>query len=82
MPSFGKLALLVAIVAFVWFGWRWFQGWEKERRLAAERRAREEAVRDGAPGTRIEELARCSVCTAYVPATTRACARSDCPFPR
>jgi len=82
MPSFGKLALLVAIVAFVWFGWRWFQGWEKERRLAAERRAREETVRDGAPGTRIEELARCSVCAAYVPTATRACARRDCPFPR
>ena len=45
MGSFWKLLLVVAVVAIAWFGWRWFQRWEKERREIADRRGAEDAVR-------------------------------------
>lgn len=79
--SFMKLLLLVGVIAFVWFGWRWYQRWELEQR-------REEAARrtgGSAPPPRLaaEDMVACKVCGTYVAARgARACARPECPYPR
>ena len=84
--SFPKIAVLVAIVAVIWFGFRWFERWQKERAAADERR--EARLTGGAQGARpasarAEEMSACRVCGTYVAAATaRACGRPNCPFPR
>ncbi len=85
--SFAKVLLLVAVVAIVWFGFRWFQRWEKERREATEREGRR-VGRDAAPGpergpvAEAEVMTACRVCGVYVASGTRSCGRANCPFPR
>jgi|GEM_PF-305679 len=86
--SFGKVVLLVAVVAVIWFGFRWFQRWEKERRDRAEREEREEGRlgRDASPRPRgdtmpTEVMTACRVCGTYVAEGTRSCGRPRCPFP-
>lgn len=79
MGSLGKIAVLVAIVAIAWFGWRWFGRWEKERRVEAERRARAESTRSDVAA--VEDLRACGVCGAFVAATARDCGRPGCPYP-
>jgi uncharacterized protein len=78
--SFMKLLLLVGVIAFVWFGWRWYQRWELEQRRA------EAARRTGgseAPRLAAEDMVACRVCGTYVaPRSARACARPECPYPR
>ena len=78
--SFAKILLLVAVIAFVWFGWRWYQRWELERRKAEDDRAgtRPDPRRIGA-----EDMVACRVCGTYVaPNAARACGREHCPYPR
>ncbi len=83
--SFGKFLLVIAVFAIAWFGWRWFQRWEKERRVLGERRGVEDALRrqraDREP-VGVEELGKCRVCGAFVAAGARACEKSRCPYPR
>jgi hypothetical protein len=84
--SFPKLLVLVAVISIVWFGFRWFQRWEKERR-DAERQAARVGARAGGPApgptaATAEDLAACRVCGTYVASdSARACGRSGCPFP-
>jgi len=85
--SFGKVAVLVAIIAIVWFGFRWFQRWEKERREAAAGQPRGKLDRDaspkgGGPSQEAEVMTACRVCGAYVVAGVRSCGKPNCPFPR
>jgi len=78
--SFWKLLLLVAVIAVVWFGWRWYQRWEiEQRRAEAARRTGGNA----APRIAAEDMVACRVCGTYVaPKSARACARAECPYPR
>jgi uncharacterized membrane protein len=83
--SFGKLLLVVAVFAIVWFGWRWFQRWEKERRALDDRREAEESLRrnrDSRDAVSVEELAKCRVCGAFVASGARSCGKPGCPYPR
>jgi len=86
--SFGKVAVLVAIVAIVWFGFRWFQRWEKERREAAAKAPPGKLDREASsPGggrsvAEPEVMTACRVCGAYVVAGARSCGKPNCPFPR
>jgi uncharacterized protein len=82
--SFSKVVVLVAVVAIVWFGYRWFQRWDKERREAERREAAQLGRQPPNPGVRsAEEMTACRVCGTYVaPAAARSCGRPNCPFPR
>jgi hypothetical protein len=86
--SFGKVAVLVAIIAIVWFGFRWFQRWEKERREAADGRGAgrlnrgRDAPPAGAKAMEPEVMTACRICGAYVAPGARACGKPNCPFPR
>ena len=63
--SLQKLIALAAIVAIVWYGFRWAARYQRLRRSAAGRPAR--AQDKAAPGA-AEELERCPKCGAFVPA--------------
>ncbi|MBL8567981.1 MAG: hypothetical protein JNK84_02745 [Phreatobacter sp.] len=83
--SFGKILLVIAVFSIAWFGWRWFQRWDKERRQLAERREAADSVRrrrDQDQPVEVEELSKCRICGAFVAAGARACERSGCPYPR
>lgn len=85
MISFPKLVVLVAVIAIIWFGFRWFERWERERRHAAERgqgRLGGGGRQGPIGGSDTEEMKACSVCGTYVAVTARACGRSNCPLPR
>lgn len=85
--SFGKVLLLVAVVAVIWFGFRWFQRWEKERRERAEREEKGGRLgrdRQDSPGSDLrptEVMTACRVCGTYVAEGARSCGRPRCPFP-
>ncbi len=80
--SLGKFLLLVALIALIWYGFRYVN------RVEAIRRAlREELKRRQAPpkSTRIdaEDLVKCAQCGSYVAARSTAnCGRKDCPWGR
>ena len=82
--SFAKLLLLVAVLAAVWFGFRYLQ---------ARTRATELPRRDGrpvgpapgrshteAPPGATEDLLKCPICATYVARNTARCSRPDCPY--
>lgn len=81
--SFTKVLLLVAVVAIVWFGFRWFQRWEKERRERAEREEGGRLGRDASPrpdSLQTEVMTACRVCGTYVAQGARSCGRPSCPL--
>jgi hypothetical protein len=85
--SFAKILVLVAVIALIWFGFRWFERWQKETKTAAEKKGSRlgggtAAPSRGAPAE-AEEMTACRVCGTYVAAgAARACGRPNCPFPR
>jgi Tfp pilus assembly major pilin PilA len=85
--SLAKLLVLAAIVAAVWFGFKYYTRIEAKRaadRLKAERAggrrtAKRESVEDAE--TQAETMVQCPVCNVYQPAgDTAACERADCPY--
>jgi len=76
--SFTKLLVLVAVIAFVWFGWRWFQRWELERRMGEGGRVRDKETRR----LPAEDMAACRICGVYVAQGAKSCGRAECPYPR
>ncbi|HSE78034.1 MAG TPA: hypothetical protein VLG66_08515 [Alphaproteobacteria bacterium] len=75
--SFWKIVVLVAVIAIVWFGFRWLQRIESERRKAAGSSA---SRIDGRRPVAAEDLAPCPVCGVYVVAGSPACGRKRCPL--
>jgi len=68
-----KILLLAAVVAAVWFGFKYITRVEQVRR---EKVARERDARDG-----IAETVQCPVCKTYVAAGgAAACGKSRCPY--
>jgi uncharacterized protein len=81
--SFWKVVLLVAVVAAVWFGFRWFERAQHEKQRIADRRATAGGGGMGAPrDVATHDLVACRVCGAFVAEGARACARPSCPYPR
>ena len=85
--SFPKIIVLVAVIAIIWFGFRWFERWQKEKSGTSERGAQRLGGQGPAsprrPAAAAEEMTACRVCGTYVAAgTARHCGRPNCPFPR
>ena len=75
--SLAKILLFVAVVAAIWFGWRWYQRWELAHRGQDGTLQRHKSSRVVAA----EEMVPCRICGTYVPARgATACARRDCPY--
>lgn len=85
--SLQKILVLVAIVAAVWYGFKFLSRLDETRKSEAKLREREGGK---APGRRAakrrsepeaEDMVLCPVCRAYVPARgTSNCGRADCPY--
>lgn len=75
--SFAKLLVLAAVIAAVWYGYRWWQRVQKVTRDEAEALARQRArASDG------EDMVKCSSCDTYLsPRAARSCGRAECPYP-
>jgi hypothetical protein len=74
--SFAKIALLVAIVALIWFGFRWLS-----RRDAAARAAPPPADRLGrAEGGQAQDLIACAKCGVFVATGASSCGKAGCPY--
>lgn len=83
MFGFGltKLLVLVAIIAAVWYGFKFVGRLEEARRQQPAERGsgRRGAARDAAP--EVEDTVQCPVCGAYVVAKSASpCERPDCPY--
>jgi len=85
--SLAKLLVLAAIVAAVWYGFKYYTRIEAKRaaeRLKAERQggrrtAKRESDEDAE--TPAETMVQCPVCKVYQPAgDTAPCDRADCPY--
>ena len=79
----GKLLVLAAIIAAVWYGFKMVGRLDAARR---DRPGGNDRVRrrGGGPGDappKVEETVQCPVCDAYVVASsTSPCDRPDCPY--
>ena len=72
--SLSKLLVLGALIAAVWYGFRWIQRHQQLRQSAE----RDKMERGGDPSS--EDLVACSQCGVFVPAQGgRSCDRADCP---
>lgn len=93
--SFGKLVVLVAVIAAVWYGFKYVSRLQYQRERKAEVRDRVEQrnereskwsmkrarSRKGADDGGAEDMVQCAACKAYVPAKgARNCGRPDCPY--
>jgi uncharacterized protein len=79
--SFAKLLLTAAVIAAVWYGFKWISRLDQQRKREVGRdsgtdNGGEKAV-DGP-----EDMVACGVCGVYVAAKgARSCGREDCPYP-
>ncbi len=89
IPSLQKLLVLAAVIALVWYGFKFVGRLQDQRRAegglgarAPRRPKRRGRASVAEPGMQdAEDMVACPVCQAYVQArgTTR-CDRSDCPY--
>ena len=85
--SFTKILLIAAVIAAVWFGFKYLTRPDKD----AEADKRGAKKRGGAPSTgepggdakgggrAIEDMVRCAVCGAFQARSAGPCERRDCP---
>lgn len=72
--SLPKLVVLAAIIAAVWYGFK-FLG-----RLEARRKAELKAAKTGGGDGKAQNMSQCPVCDTYVAAGAGSCDRADCPY--
>lgn len=83
-----KILLLVVVVVFAWFGWRWVKrvqtiGREKLGRADAASPSPSPSSPPGAAAPRksTEDMEKCAECGAYVaPRLAGPCGRPGCPY--
>ena len=76
--SLTKLLFTAAVIAAVWYGYKWIGRIQSMR--AAEDKLGGNQPRSGPPA--VEDMIRCPVCDSFVAAPAAAsCGREDCPYP-
>lgn len=86
--SLQKLLVLAAIVAIVWYGFKYVGRLQQMRDASNVPRARKrrwpgraQRTERPAEGPAAEDMVQCPVCDAYVPARgATGCGRADCPY--
>jgi uncharacterized protein len=83
--SFTKILLIAAVVAAVWYGFKYLTRPEKDE--AEDRRASKPKPGPSAGGASggaraVEDMVRCPVCGAYQARNAGPCERRDCPARR
>ncbi len=78
--GFSKLLLLAAIIAAVWYGFKFVGRLQETQRNRPQARSRPDRDGGGKPRA-VEDTVQCPVCKAYVVARAAApCERKDCPY--
>jgi uncharacterized protein len=72
----GKLLVLIAVIAAVWYGYKYVER-INELRGKQGRRAPKQSKR---PALQAEDMAKCRVCGTYVAPDAGGCGRPDCPY--
>jgi hypothetical protein len=82
--SLGKILLFAALVALIWYGFKYMGRVEAVRRsLRDEIRRRHAAAGGKSSVAEVEDLSKCGACGAYVAARgATPCGRPDCPWGR
>lgn len=80
IPTLPKILLIVLVIGAVWWWYRRSQIRARERAEELDRNARG-GVAKGKAAKPVEDMVKCKICAAYVPAkgATR-CGRDNCPF--
>ncbi len=86
--SIQKLLFTVAVIAAVWYGFKWLGRMKVVREREARERLRREAENGGGGGTgtgstgAAEEMVECPACGAFVATTgAKSCGKEECPYP-
>ncbi len=91
--SIQKLLLTVAVIAAVWYGFKWLGRMKEVRERDARERLRREAGNRGGGGTgesgtggsvsgAAEDMVECPACGAFVAAQApKSCGKAECPYP-
>ncbi len=76
---FGKFLLTVAVIAIVWFGFKYLARLAELKHRDAAPAPKMRA--DRAPGIEAETMVECRVCGTWQPAgAAKPCGRADCPY--
>jgi hypothetical protein len=85
-----KILLLIVVIVFAWFGWRWIKrvhqiGREKltgaDKNAAANTGASASSASSPPPRKSAEDMEKCPECGAYVaPRLAGPCGRPGCPY--
>jgi len=84
--SLQKIIVLVAIVAAVWYGFKFLSRMDAARKAEgkvryAKSKAKGRAKAAAPAADEPEDMIQCPVCSAYVAArATNSCGRDDCPY--
>ena len=77
--SIGKLLVLAAIIAIVWYG---FKIIGRRNQNLAGKAAREAVDSEKSARREAQDMDSCAKCGTFVPAlAARNCGRTDCPYP-
>lgn len=79
--GFSKLAVLIGIVAAVWYGFKLVGQLDKARKQAQASKPPRQSGSGGGKAPEVEDTVQCPTCGAYVVAKTASpCERPDCPY--
>ena len=82
--SIGKILLTAAVIAAVFYGWKWL-GRVQAQRPAVKKSAKKRSggnVSAPPPASDAVDMVQCPICGDFVSANgTRNCGRDDCPYP-
>jgi hypothetical protein len=84
---FTKFLLTVAVIALIWFGFKFAQRVMDDRRRREEQAARGGAEPGPKPrfqpnpdGASVQDLVKCPTCSTYRSSRLGSCGRSECPY--
>ncbi|HEX9702015.1 MAG TPA: hypothetical protein VGA19_04130 [Rhodospirillales bacterium] len=79
--SLQKLIFTAAVIALIWYGFKWLGRVQVKREREAKERLRGGGTAAGAVDD-AETMIKCPACGAYVAASApRSCGQADCPYP-
>ncbi|MGB0672183.1 MAG: hypothetical protein ACPGNT_11865 [Rhodospirillales bacterium] len=83
--SLTKILFTVLAIAAVWYGFKWFNRMQDQRRqteAVGASRGKPSPASGGPAKPSVEDMVKCKACGDYVAAgSARNCGRPDCPYP-
>ncbi len=82
--SLTKLLFTAAVIALIWYGFKWVGRVQMRREAEGRARLREgkSPAADSWAGASAHDMVKCAVCEDFVsPGATQGCDRPNCPYP-